>query len=163
MSHFSIIDPNTKDDIQQCVLSTFENLFSNIFLFFSLNTFFHNALELYFFNVTLEYVFFNGPCFSYFFHPFLSFIHPKGKPFLTQWCIYPSDSERIPRMTFLWLTSPCSGSEYLSFVVAIIIICFWHLSKANDANTDWNGFLFRLDRRRLFIWIVHSDRPTITH
>ena len=64
-------------------------------------------------------------------------------------------------MTFLFFTSPCSCSEYLSFVVAIIIICFWHLSKAKDANTDWNGFLFRLDRRWLFIWIVHSDSPPV--
>ncbi len=39
-SHISTIDPNTKADIPQYVLSTFENLFSNIFLFFSLNTFF---------------------------------------------------------------------------------------------------------------------------
>ena len=64
-------------------------------------------------------------------------------------------------MTFLFFTSSCSCSEYLSFVVAIIIICFWHLPKANDANNDWNGFLFRLDRTRFFIWIDHNDSPTV--
>ncbi len=107
--HFSITHPNTKDDIQQYVLSTFENLFSDTFLFFSLNTFFYNALELYFFNVTLEYVFFNGPCFSYFFTSFLFFIiSPKGKPFVTRSCISPSDSEPTPRMTFLCFTSSCT-------------------------------------------------------
>jgi hypothetical protein len=35
------------------------------------------------------------------------------------------------------------------------------MSKANDANTDWNGFLFRLDKTRFFIWIDHNDSPTV--
>ena len=35
------------------------------------------------------------------------------------------------------------------------------MSKANDANTDWNGFLFRLNKTRFFIWIDHNDSPTV--
>ena len=68
-SHFSTIDPNTKDDVQQYVLSTFENLFSNTFLFFSLNTFFTTWSTLFSSSMVLAL--------AIFFTSFLSFIHPK--------------------------------------------------------------------------------------
>jgi hypothetical protein len=46
----------------------------------------------------------------------------------------------------------CSDYRYL-------LLTF--VQKANDANTDWNGFLFRLDKTRFFIWIDHNDSPTV--